>query len=193
MRLHYVTSNIKKFEEASLILQPLPFIQLFHSHLELDEIQGSPREIAFHKISQAFSLLREPCLIDDVSFHIEAFKGFPGPYIKSFLMALGEQGVWEVMEHFENRAATAVCTICIQDHKDSIPHIFEGSLQGTIVPPQGETRHGKFSWNVFFQPEGATTTIGEMPLLEISRISPRSKALALLKSHLESHASESLH
>lgn len=191
MRLHYVTSNTTKFEEAALILRSLAGIEVLHSYLELDEIQGTSREIAFHKVSQAFALLRESSLIDDVSFHIDALNGLPGPYIKAFLEALGEEGVWRVLQRFENRGCSALCTICIQEHKDSIPHIFEGSLRGTIVPPKGEMRHGKLSWNSFFQPEGYDKTMGEMTLEELSQLSPRHKALTLLKTHLQSRYSES--
>ena len=88
MMIHYVTTNKTKFQEACFTLQETDqdcaSIQLVLSPVHLDEIQGSVQAIARHKALEAFSKLKTPVLIDDVSIHCPALGGLPGPYMRSF-------------------------------------------------------------------------------------------------------------
>jgi inosine triphosphate pyrophosphatase len=110
----------------------------------------------------------------------------PGPYIRSFLEALGEAGLYTLISHYEDRSVYATCTIGFLENEHSEPHIFQSSLKGTIVAPRGNiTHHGKTSWNRIVQPDGFDKTFAEITLEEISRISPRGQAVRQLKEFLK--------
>src|SRR5208282_503086 len=110
MKIHYVTSNSGKFEEAAQILQLDDLkkrgFEIVHTPLHLEEIQGTSREIALHKIREAHKQIHEPCLIDDISIHCPAIGGLPGPYIRSFLEALDDEGVARLICNYEDRSCT---------------------------------------------------------------------------------------
>ncbi len=186
MRLNYVTSNRVKFEEAQIILAS-PNIELIHSHIHLDELQGTPKSIIEHKVIQAFNLLNEAVIVDDVSVSLEALHGLPGPYIRPFLEALGDDGFWDLVKRYENRRISATCSIAYMHSKNLTPLFFDGTVHGTVVEPRGATRHGPHSWNAFTQPDGSEKTMAQMSLEEMSRISPRGNALRQLKNYLLTH------
>lgn len=116
-----------------------------------------------------------------------------------FLDAVGEDGLWDVVRRFENHTASTVCTLGAVDLRRSpaqkleleLDHsqvlLFRGSLSGTVVPPRGDVRHGKKSWNSSFQPHGHSRTFGEMPLAEQAAMSHRHKALAAFAEYMRGH------
>ena len=189
MDICYVTSNQKKFDEACHVLyQNEADKQLYrirHAFIHLDEIQGTPQEIAKHKAKEAYSKLRAPVIIDDVSVHFPAIGGMPGPYIRSFLEALGDNGLYTLISHYADHTCYVTCTIGFLENEHTEPHIFQSTMKGTIVAPRGTlTHHGKTSWNRIIQPDGFDTTVAELTLEEISRISPRGAAIGQLKEFL---------
>jgi inosine triphosphate pyrophosphatase len=185
MQIHYATANKDKFHEASLILESAS-IELINSPLKLPEIQGTHQEVAISKVIQAYQKLEKPVIVDDVAFHCSALNGLPGPYIKQFLELLGSKGMWEMISHYNNHSCRAVCIIAYMDHAMSRPKLFEGSLSGKVVPPRGSSMlHGETSWNALFEPDGMKKTFAELTMEEISKISPRQKALTKLKAYIE--------
>ncbi len=187
--LYYITSNSGKFHEAELILEPhlseKTRFFLAQKELSLDEIQGSIEDITRHKAQSAFQLNQGlPVIVDDVSFHIDALNGLPGPYIKAFLEQLGEDGIWSVVEKLGKTSCQAVCSIGFMRDEKEGPYLFTGKVYGDVFPPKGETRHGKQSWNAIFRPKGMDRNIGELSMSEISRLSPRAKALSQLMEFL---------
>ncbi len=188
--ISYITSNESKFKEACLVLNPENLyeetgFQLVRDDLPLEEIQGTAEEIVLHKTIQAFHMIgKQPIIVDDVSFHISALNGFPGPYIKWFLESLDEEGVWTLVSKYPDHTCKAVCMIGFMRDENEGPQIFSGELQGHVVKPRGSTRHGKKSWNSLLQPYGMDRTFGELSMEEISRCSPRRAALTLLKDFI---------
>jgi len=188
MNIFYTTSNTTKFQEACHVLYETA---ADHAHytivqhaLDLDELQGSTLHIARHKALQAYNTLKAPVIIDDVSVHCPALGGLPGPYIRSFLESLGEEGLYKLLSNYEDRSCQITCTIGYLADAHDEPAIFEGSLKATIVAPKGALKHGKYSWNRIVQLEGCDRTVGEMTLEEFSSISPRSIAVRKLKEFL---------
>lgn len=83
--LYFVTSNRKKAQEAQEILG-FP-VKIFHA--ELDEIQEMDiKKIITKKAEAAYKTLKKPLIVDDVGMYVEAWNGFPGPFIK-FLQEAG--------------------------------------------------------------------------------------------------------
>lgn len=179
MKIHYVTGNKGKFEEAKAIFADTD-IELLHTQLELEEIQGTPAAIARHKIEEAYKKLLEPCMIDDVSVHCSAIGGLPGPYIRAFLESIGPAGLAELISRYEDARCQVICTIGYSD-ANGIVELFTGTVDGTIVLPKGNRLAHTYSWNAIVIPSGEDRTFAEMSLQEASRISARSKALQQCK------------
>ncbi len=180
MKIHYVTGNPGKFQEAATVLQGL---ELIHTPLNLEEIQGNSQEIAAHKIKEAYSVLKEPCLIDDISVNCKAIGGLPGPYVRSFLEAIGHEGLAELILKYNDHSCVVVCSIAFMGH-DGKAHIFEGKIEGSIVRPRGDRMAHTHSWNSIVLPAGYNETFAEMPLEVASKLSARSKALIQFKNYL---------
>ena len=185
MKIHYVTSNSGKFAEASHILSQGKPIDIIHSSLALDELQGSLYEIIKHKAMQAYNHFQEPCVVDDGALSCDCLGGLPGPYIRPFLEALGDVGLWKLIEHYEHRTCTVSCAIAFVKDAGSEPKIFEGRIQGTVVAPRGGRKLSKHSWSAIVQPVGCETTFAEMTLEEASQFTARNKALCQLRDFLK--------
>ena len=85
MKITLVTGNKHKAKEVERILN----IPLEIKEIELDEIQEINLEkVALHKLNQAYELVKEPVIVDDVSVEIDAWNGFPGPLIKWLLKSV---------------------------------------------------------------------------------------------------------
>ena len=182
MKIHYVTSNRGKFEEAAKVLQGAA-ITLIHTPLALEEIQGTSHEISVHKINQAYSLLHEPCLIDDISVFCPCLGGLPGPYVRSFLEALGDDGLATLISHYDDKSCQVVCHIGFMSGNEP-PRIFEGKVMGDIVKPRGSRLAHGLSWNAIVQPKGSDKTFAELSLDEAASISARSLALTQFRNYL---------
>lgn len=176
MKIAYVTSNAHKFEEATHILSDW---SLERVDLDLTEIQGTAKEIARTKAMDAAHTLNIPVIVEDVSMYCPALGGLPGPYIKDFLRSIGDEGLATLIQKFDDHAATVVCIAAFCEPGGE-PIICSGELEGQIVPPRGEVRHGKLSWNPIFLPKGMERTMGEMTIAEHAQVSMRKKALEKL-------------
>jgi len=187
MKIHYVTSNKAKFDEACKILDLADLEakghEIVHTPLDLDELQGTSYDIARHKIMQAYHELNEPCLIDDTSLYARAIGGLPGPYIRSFLEAIGAEGLAKLISHYDDHSCTVVNHIAFAKNGHE-PLFFEGILHGTIVMPRGTRVPNLTNWNAIFQPEGESRTFAEMSLDEMSLLSARSIALTNFRNYL---------
>ena len=76
-KLYFVTSNEEKAEEARMILEMPVEIR----KADLVEIQSLDlKEIVKDKARQAFEIVGESVIVDDVGFFLEAWNGFPGPF-----------------------------------------------------------------------------------------------------------------
>lgn len=179
-KIEYITSNQKKFEEAQHIMTGF---ELERVDLDLTEIQGTRHEIATAKAKEAVRLLNRPVVVEDVSLICPAIGGLPGPYIKAFLMAMGDEGIYTLIHKYEDHSVEAIC-IAAYSEPGGEPILFEGKIHGKIVAPRGNTRHGKYSWNPIVQPDGWDKTFGEMTIEEHSKISMRGIALQKLKTYL---------
>lgn len=181
MKIEYITSNQKKFEEAQHILKGWDLERI---DLDLTEIQGEQEEVTRAKAKEAFRILSRPLIVEDVSLCCPAIGGLPGPYIKAFLTKLGDVGFYELIHKYDDHSVEAVCSVgYIAPGME--PLIFEGSITGKIVPPKGETRHGKISWNTIFLPDGHKKTFGEMTIEEHAGVSMRFVALNKLRKYFD--------
>lgn len=174
----FVTGNAKKLEEVKAILgQSIPFQSL---KLDLPELQGEPEDISKEKARLAALQVNGPVLVEDTCLCFNALKGLPGPYIKWFLQKIGHEGLNNLLMAYEDKSAYALCAFSFTLGPDAEPLTFVGKTLGKIVPPRGPN---DFGWDPIFEPNGYDQTYAEMPKEEKNKISHRSKALALVKSH----------
>lgn len=152
--LCFVTSNPNKVKEAMTILKDCVIEPV---QLDLLEVQGSSEEIAALKAQAAAEDLGKPCFAEDVSLRIRALGGMPGPYIKHFASAIGPEGLWKMVQAFDDKHAEAVCIVAYCKPGED-PVVFEGIAEGEIVAPRGTG----WGFDAVFQPKGSSKTYGEM-------------------------------
>jgi non-canonical purine NTP pyrophosphatase (RdgB/HAM1 family) len=176
MQITFVTGNKNKFEEAVQIIPSL--IQKDIDLVELQEIDS--KKIISHKIEEAKKILTGNLIVEDNALCLEALNGLPGPLIKWFLKAIGNDGLVKICDSFGNNKATAKVIIGFGIENGTV-EFFEGSIEGEIVKPRGENG---FGWDAIFQPTGSNKTFGEMTQEEKNSISMRKIAFENLINSL---------
>lgn len=142
------------------------------------------------------------CVVEDTSLEFNALGGMPGPFIKWFQDKLGShvrkkascvrtwfivlyalidalflslpQGLYKILIGYEDKSATAVCTLafCPSPHAD--PVVFTGRCTGTIIEP---VEGRGFGWDSIFVPDGQTEPFSCMTTETKCELSHRSKAV----------------
>lgn len=172
----FVTGNPGKVEEVRRFLS----IPVRHEALDLEELQSiDPDAVIRRKAEAAFSILKAPVLVEDVSVTFAALGRLPGTFIKYFEEELGQEGLCRLLDG-KDRACVAVVRYGFHDGKTVT--VFEGSMPGTVVETPRGTR--SFGWASIIAPEGKTKTYAEMSDEEQAEVSMRKKALAKLKEAL---------
>lgn len=180
--LTFVTGNSNKLKEVKEIIGTE--ITIINKPFDLPEIQGEPWEISANKCKHASEHFKGPVLVEDTCLEFKAYKGLPGPYIKWFTEKIGLDGLYYMLDHYEDKGATAVCTFSMKLSTDSPVLSFEGKVEGTIVEPRGPEN---FGWDAIFQPTGYEQTFAEMSAETKNTISHRKKALDQLLLFLQEH------
>ncbi|WFD33505.1 adenylate kinase [Malassezia cuniculi] len=152
----FVTGNANKLREAQQILARanVPW-KLESRSVDVPEIQGTTQEVAIAKCSAAARAIGGPCLTEDTALCFRALGGLPGPYIKHFLGNVGVHGLHKLLAGFEDKSATALCTFAFCSGPDAEPILFEGTCEGKIVAPRGET---DFGWDPVIEIDGTGKT-----------------------------------
>ncbi|GAX18199.1 hypothetical protein FisN_25Hh183 [Fistulifera solaris] len=143
--------------------------------VDLPELQEvDTMAIAKNKAIFAAQLANGPCLVEDTSLHFHALGGMPGPFIKWFQEPLQSTGLYNILAAYEDKRATAVCTLafCPSPHAD--PVLFTGECSGTIVAPQPG---GGFGWDSIFVPDGKEMPFSQMTVTEKNALSHRGQAV----------------
>lgn len=103
-----------------------------------------------------------------------------GPYIKWFLEKLQPEGLYKLLDGWEDKSAEAVCTFAYTDNENEKVILFQGRTEGDIVFPRGSR---DFGWDPIFQPKNFDKTYAELDKEEKNKISHRYKALDKLRQH----------
>ncbi len=182
-KLYFVSSNKTKVLEAQHILG----FPVTVASIDLPELQDSDIEVIVRqKALDAFEKIGEPVLVDDVGFYIDAWNGFPGPFIK-FLTKASSNDTFlleKLMVHETNRKAEVVSALGFHDGKNV--HVFVGKVSGQVA--KKARIPGVFMFDTLFIPDGQEKAYAEMSLEEKSAISHRRKSLEIFKKYLREHA-----
>lgn len=174
--LHFVTSNAGKAEEAKAILG----ISVKIVSLDIPEIQSFDlEEIVRQKAAKAFELVGQPLFVEDTGLFVDAWNGFPGPFVKYLKDVVGNEGMLKMLEMESNRKATAKAALAFYDGREL--RVFLGEIEGKIVR---KARGQSWGWDPLFVPEGSEKTYAELSGAEKNKISHRRKALEKLKQFL---------
>ena len=164
-----VTSNAHKADEIRSYFDGS--VEVMDVRLDCPESRDEDvGEIARAKAAFAWKELREPLIVDDTSFSLDALGGFPGPYAAYVFNKIGNEGILRLISGKRN---SAHFTTAIAYADENGIRVFRGVLSGIIVEPRGVEG---FGYDPIFEWEGKT--LAEIPLAEKSRISHRARALA---------------
>lgn len=189
-RLLVATHNKGKLAEISALLAPFGITVTSAGEMGLEEpvetestFVGNAR-IKAHFAAGATGL---PALSDDSGISIDALDGAPGVYTadwaetpngRDFAMAM--TNTWAKLEAVDApypRRAQFRCTLVLA-WPDGHDEVFEGVMPGQVVwPMRGAQGHG---YDPIFQPDGYTTTFGEMDAAQKNDISHRADAFRKL-------------
>ncbi len=81
MKLNFLTSNAFKIATAKMVFEPVG-IEVVPLSLPIPEIQADTnQEVARHSALEAAKEYGEPVMREDHGFFLDAFPGWPGPYM----------------------------------------------------------------------------------------------------------------
>ena len=174
----FVTGNPGKAEEIGKQIN----VGLANKALDLPEIQSLDiKEIIETKAREAFEQIGSPVLVDDASISIDDLGGLPGPLVKWFLNAIGNEGICRFADQSASRSASAIVALGYFDGKEFTSFISE--VRGTIAQHQsGKTGYG---WDAVFIQEGYSVTRADLSFEEYDKASIRRPALNQLKEFLK--------
>jgi non-canonical purine NTP pyrophosphatase (RdgB/HAM1 family) len=175
----FVTGNKNKADYLAAYLG----IKLDHKKIDLDEIQSLDlKEIADHKVKQAYNLIKKPVLVEDVSLEFEAFGRLPGTFIKFYVEEIPFETICRSIDGM-TRKATAKSMFGFYDGLKST--FFEGKLEGSIAEhPAG---NNGFGWDKIFIPEGYNKTRAELEPKEDKETYRKTKPLKEIKIFIEGY------
>ncbi len=153
-----------------------------HLNLNLDEIQSTNLdEIVEHKVRQAYTKIKKPIIVEDVSLEFVALGNLPGPFIKFFVKKVPFEVICSMIKSGMTRKATARCVFGFFNGKDL--KLFKGHLDGKIAKtPSGNKG---FGWDKIFIPQGYSVTRASLSEEDYQITYLQIKPLAKLKEFLE--------
>lgn len=153
-------------------------LEISHRDLDLDEIQSLDMyEIVSKKLRQAYTVINQPVIVEDVSAELASLNGLPGPFVKFFIKLLGADALYQIGA--PNDPAKIICTMSYFDGKNEI--IVDGVMNGTVVAPRG---NGGFGFDPTIIPDGHSQTLAELGQKVKNELSHRRKAADLLSVKL---------
>ena len=158
MKIYYITENNRKIESARKICQNTN-IEIEQIKIDTPEIQGiNSAEIAKYSAKFAGERLGKPVVKLDVSFHINALNGFPGPFIKYINQWLKPEQILKMMEGVKDRACYWV---------DSLAYFNDGQLEVFTTKEEGTIANeviGENGWGMdkIFIPKNQIKTKAEL-------------------------------
>ncbi|KAI5281270.1 nucleoside triphosphate pyrophosphohydrolase ham1 [Ascosphaera aggregata] len=162
--LNFITGNKNKLAEVQAILGDA--VEITNVAVEVPEIQGTIEEIAKEKCRIAAEAVDGPALTEDTALEFTCLKGLPGPYIKHFLQSLGHDGLNKMVQPYDDKTCTAVCTFAFCSGPGAEPILFQGRTEGRVVPARGPAN---FGWDPIFEYNGQT--FAEMDKAEKGKLS----------------------
>ena len=178
--INFVRSNKNKLRELNEMFdEQFKDVEVKQLDIDLPELQGLPEDIVKGKLKIALEKsknLKGPILVEDTSLCFNAYGGLPGPYIKYFLKAIKQEGLYKMACVFDDHSAYAQSIFGLQKGENEEPNLFIGKTEGEIVFPRGQKNFGLLGWDPCFKPNCSNKTYAEMEEDEKNKISHRGKS-----------------
>ena len=178
--INFVSSNKNKLRELNeMFNEHFKDVEVKQLDIDLPELQGLPEDIVKGKLKIALEKsknLKGPILVEDTSLCFNAYGGLPGPYIKYFLKAIKQEGLYKMACVFDDHSAYAQSIFGLQKGENEEPNLFIGKTEGEIVFPRGQKNFGLLGWDPCFKPNCSNKTYAEMKEDEKNKISHRGKS-----------------
>ncbi len=186
-RLVLATHNAGKLVEIRALLAPLGVDVVSSGELGLPEPVEDGNSFAANAAIKAKAAVEAsglPALADDSGIEVFGLDGQPGIVSARWAGPGGDFGHAmarvhrELVERFgdferADRRARFIAVLCLA-WPDGHQEFAEGEIMGELAhPPRGT---GGFGYDPMFQPEGRSTTFGEMPASEKRALSHRARA-----------------
>ncbi|MFH1967414.1 MAG: non-canonical purine NTP pyrophosphatase [Patescibacteria group bacterium] len=163
MKLNFITKNKFKLATARFALEPLGF-EVLSLELDIPEIQAdTSREIARHSALTAAQTINEPVMREDHGFFLNAFPGWPGPY-----MAHTERNLFpeDLLRLIESKDSTGYFEISLA-YAQSDGNVLEYSFQLPCKMAREVRPGGKdFGWDSIICLSNDQRAISEYPQKE---------------------------
>ena len=172
-----VTGNANKLREWQRLMPQ--GLLLESADIDLPEIQSiDMEEIVADKAKRAYEALDMPVIVEDISAELANLNGLPGPFVKFFIKALGENALYQ-LSNDKGSEATVICTIAFYNGQELLTAT--GRVPGRVVSKRGDNG---FGFDKTFVPDGHDQTYAEMSPEEKDKVSHRSKAIrAFVEQH----------
>lgn len=181
----FVTGNAKKLKEFQAIIGD---DSIRNQSVDLEEVQGSIKDISTKKAIAAAEVIKGPVLVEDTCLVFNALSKpeleLPGPYIKWFVESVGVENLPRLLAGFEDKSAQTVCTFAFTEGPGKEVKLFQGITEGKIVEPRYNGEE-VFGFDPIFEPTGFSQTFGEMDKSLKNTISHRYRALEKVKEFLK--------
>ncbi len=186
MVLLFVTTNRHKFEQARLIFDRHG-IAIEHAPMEYDEPKElGIEEVAKHAAKMFADKLKQPVFVDDTSFELAAYPGFPGPHPKFVITTIGFEGIFRLLANMEGPRRAALFTSAIgYCEPGSEPMVFVGTLKGAVTDKVYCEEMDVMPYQKIFIPEGEKRPMCMMTEEEKSKIGHRFRAFQKLIDYLQ--------
>ena len=175
----FLTTNKNKQRVFEFVASKNPeFLELFkvsYQSVDTYEIQGSFEQVAIAKMESSLSNLNynpdAVYMIEDTGMEIDVLGGFPGPYLKQFRKAMGEDWIVRMTEALMDQRAKMVCMIALR-----IPgretELIKSMTEGYIDKAQGPPEYGM---DTIFYPKSEKLPYALMTMEEKYGVCDRTK------------------
>ncbi len=154
----FVTGNESKLKDAQKFLSS-DELEVIARKLELLEIQShSQEEIVTHKVKQAHTLAKTAVIVDDTSFYIDLYPGFPGTLTKHVNSLLGLEGIIKLYD--EGQSAYFLTMLCYKDENEEV--IAKGVSKGRLTKKISNIFNPDAPLNSIFIPDGYDRPLSEL-------------------------------
>jgi len=161
--INFVTTNKGKIAWLRREFNAIDLkIDILSPTVELIEPQADTfGEVSVSKAKQAYSIIKEPVIVEDGGFSIPSLNGFPGVYSKYVIQTIGNRGLLKLLED-KKREACFTTSVSFYDGK--ILKTFERKIEGSVALREADKNSDKAwseLWKIFI-PAGYRKTLAEL-------------------------------
>ncbi|HIQ13194.1 MAG TPA: RdgB/HAM1 family non-canonical purine NTP pyrophosphatase [Thermoprotei archaeon] len=181
-KIHFVTSNRNKYEEASEIFGRYK-LRLEWVNISVEEVQSDLLlDVILWKGYDILKILGNvPFIVEDTGLFINYLNGFPGTYSSYVYKSIGCKGILKLLEGVEDRTAYFL-SYGLLHMKNNIFKLFKVRIDGIISFE--ERGMGGFGFDPIFIPEGHKITYAEMGPSVKNNFSHRGKLFNMIAKYI---------